>query len=161
MTSAARLLENAGVSLIKDKALISVSVTKQKEEIDTENQFDKWKAAQPTTIYDMSVNPKGDIYWWWTCITSVACSYNLIFITLLIFEKDSIFTGLRAILFVILSFLWTCGFSPECKRSELREQLTRDNNCQSYLIRIFEVSNNSSKFSYMHPIVSTLQTVID
>ncbi|ETN85794.1 hypothetical protein NECAME_06211, partial [Necator americanus] len=55
-------------------------------EIDIENQFVTWKKLQPALIYDVSVNPKGAIYWYWSCIVSTACFYNLIFITILVFE---------------------------------------------------------------------------
>ncbi|CAJ0601274.1 unnamed protein product [Cylicocyclus nassatus] len=55
-------------------------------EFDIENQFIKWKALHPTVEYDISVNPKGSVYWYWSCIVSSACFYNLIFITMLVFE---------------------------------------------------------------------------
>ncbi|VDL70568.1 unnamed protein product [Nippostrongylus brasiliensis] len=63
-------------------------------DIDIENQFVKWKTVQPPLVYDLSVNPKGRIYWYWTCIVSIACIYNLIFLSLLVFEdiRDGFYT---------------------------------------------------------------------
>ncbi|KAK5978880.1 hypothetical protein GCK32_022367, partial [Trichostrongylus colubriformis] len=55
-------------------------------DIDIENQFIKWKTHQQPLIYDVSVNPKGSVYWYWSCVVSIACFYNLTFITLLVFE---------------------------------------------------------------------------
>ncbi|EYB86426.1 hypothetical protein Y032_0279g1201 [Ancylostoma ceylanicum] len=79
MTSAARLLETAGGRAPR-KSIVPFS------EIDIENQFITWKNLQPTLVYDVSVNPKGAIYWYWSCVVSTACFYNLVFITILVFE---------------------------------------------------------------------------
>ncbi|KAK6040097.1 hypothetical protein COOONC_22398 [Cooperia oncophora] len=42
----------------------------------------------------LSINPKGSIYLYWSCVVSVACFYNLIFITLIVFEdiRDGFYT---------------------------------------------------------------------
>ncbi|KJH52783.1 hypothetical protein DICVIV_00990 [Dictyocaulus viviparus] len=62
------------------------SIAEAFHEIDIENQYDKWKAKQPILIFDTSVNPKGSIYWCWSCVVSIAVLYNLMFITLFVFE---------------------------------------------------------------------------
>uniref|UniRef100_A0A0K0CYL6 Ion_trans domain-containing protein n=1 Tax=Angiostrongylus cantonensis TaxID=6313 RepID=A0A0K0CYL6_ANGCA len=80
MTSVPKLL---GSVQHRSRARSSVSAL---SDIDIENQFDKWKAFQPTFVYDVSVNQKGCIYWYWSCIVSIAIFYNLIFITLVVFD---------------------------------------------------------------------------
>ncbi|WKY04077.1 hypothetical protein Q1695_005220 [Nippostrongylus brasiliensis] len=88
MTSAARLLETVKSGGHRK------SIGPTFYDIDIENQFVKWKTVQPPLVYDLSVNPKGRIYWYWTCIVSIACIYNLIFLSLLVFEdiRDGFYT---------------------------------------------------------------------
>uniref|UniRef100_A0A1I7UDD5 Ion_trans domain-containing protein n=1 Tax=Caenorhabditis tropicalis TaxID=1561998 RepID=A0A1I7UDD5_9PELO len=52
-----------------------------------ENQYDKWRAANPRIEYDFSVDESGYIYWIWTFIVVCGCLYNIIVLSVLAFEN--------------------------------------------------------------------------
>uniref|UniRef100_A0A8R1EPJ8 Ion_trans domain-containing protein n=1 Tax=Caenorhabditis japonica TaxID=281687 RepID=A0A8R1EPJ8_CAEJA len=52
-----------------------------------ENQYDKWRAANPKPIYDFSVDETGYIYWLWTFIVVCGILYNVIILSVLAFEN--------------------------------------------------------------------------
>ncbi|PIC33040.1 hypothetical protein B9Z55_013162 [Caenorhabditis nigoni] len=52
-----------------------------------ENQYEKWRAANPRIEYDFSVDQSGYIYWIWTFIVVCGCLYNIIVLSVLAFEN--------------------------------------------------------------------------
>ncbi|CAI4231802.1 unnamed protein product [Auanema sp. JU1783] len=57
------------------------------EDADISKTYERWVSTRPKPYFSFSINPRGWIYWWWTCIVSIACSYNLIFTTLIVYEE--------------------------------------------------------------------------
>ncbi|UMM27422.1 hypothetical protein L5515_010717 [Caenorhabditis briggsae] len=52
-----------------------------------ENQYEKWRAANPRIEYDFSVDQSGYIYWIWTFIVVCGSLYNIIVLSVLAFEN--------------------------------------------------------------------------
>ncbi|CAD91630.2 Cyclic nucleotide-binding domain-containing protein [Caenorhabditis elegans] len=52
-----------------------------------ENQYEKWRAANPRIEYDFSVDESGYIYWIWTFFVVCGCLYNIIVLSVLAFEN--------------------------------------------------------------------------
>ncbi|CAI5449236.1 unnamed protein product [Caenorhabditis angaria] len=52
-----------------------------------ENQYVKWKAAQPIIHIEFSVDESGYIYWFWSFLITCGCLYNIVILSVLAFEN--------------------------------------------------------------------------
>ncbi|CAD6192848.1 unnamed protein product [Caenorhabditis auriculariae] len=58
---------------------------------DFENEYDTWRLKKPRLKYDVSVDPRGHVFWIWSATVSAACFYNMILFSLFVFDdvRDS------------------------------------------------------------------------